>query len=166
MLRTSALVILLAACGNSGPTHWKDQPLEAVTGTTNGHAYSIQLPKGMQKSKGDSKWGDEYQYHQDGRAYAPMLTVSWEDKKDTLESQTTPDRGPFLDKGSDASGWYFVTENSAYKGKSDYTMLVSRSAGDGAFSCSARVYPMVKGEDVKGALVPLVLKMCQSIQVK
>jgi hypothetical protein len=166
MLRSSALVILLAACGNGGPPHWKDQPLQTFTGTTGGHAYSIDLPKGTEKSKVESKYSDDYDYHTGGRTYAPSVSISWNEKKDTIDQAIATEHDPVLDKSSDDGGWVYVTENSAYKGKSDYIINAQRFAGDGSFSCHARVFPMVKGEDVKTKLLPLVEKMCASLKVK
>lgn len=166
MIRTSALVILLAACGNGGPPHWKDQPAQTFSGTTRGHAYSIDLPTGTQKSKVDSGASDDYDYHTGGRTYAPSVSVSWNDKKHTLEDALAQEKEPIVDKSSDAGGWVYVTENSTYKGKSDFIITAQRFAGDGSFSCNARVFPMVKGEDVKTNLVPLVEKMCASLKAK
>jgi hypothetical protein len=166
MLRSSALVILLAACGNGGPPHWKDQPLETFTGTTGGHAYSIDLPKGTEKSKVESKYSDDYAYHTGGRTYAPSVAVSYNEKKGTLDEALAREKEPIVDKSSDAGGWVYATENSAYKGKSDYVITAERFAGDGSFTCNARVYPMVKGEDVKAKLLPLVEKMCASLKAK
>jgi hypothetical protein len=166
MLRTTAIAILLAACGNGGPPHWKDQPLQTFSGTTGGHAYSIDLPKGTAKSTVESKYSDDYDYHTGGRTYAPSVSVSWNDKKDTLDQAVASEHDPVLDKTSDDGGWAYVTENSAYKGSSDYIINAQRFVGDGAFSCHARVFPMVKGEDVKTKLVPLVEKMCASLKAK
>lgn len=166
MHRTSALVILLAACGTSRPPHWKDQPLETFSGTTGGHAYSIELPKGSEKSKAASKYSDDYSYHTGGHVYAPNISISWNDKKDMLDQAVASEKDPIVEKTSDAGGWVYVTENADYKGTGDYIIIGQRFVGDGSFTCQARVYPMIKGEDVKTKQLPLVEKMCASLKGK
>jgi hypothetical protein len=157
-------LFVLAACGSKGPPHWKDQAIETQSGAIDGVKFTIDLPKGMEKSKVESKYGVDWQYHQDGRAYAPMLSVSHLAKKQTLDEglgstkvNIKADRQP--------DGWVFVTENSSQKGKDDYIVEAQKYVGDGALSCHARVYAMRKGEDVM-ALVPLVEKMCLSLKVQ
>ncbi len=161
------LSVVLAACGGGGPTHWKDQPVETVSATFKGHAYTIDLPKGM--TKGTSTYDDDYQYHQDknGEPYtfAPSVGVSWSDKKGTLEDELKNEKDPMVHKESMADGWVATFENGS-KGKGDdFVIHAEKFVGDAAFSCHARVYAMKRGEDVK-ALIPLVEKMCLSIKAK
>lgn len=157
---------LVAACGGGGPTHWKDQPVETVSGNFKGHAYTIDLPKGM--TKGTSTFDDDYQYHQDrnGEPYtfAPSVGVSWKDKKGTVEDDLKYEKSAVVHKESTADGWVVALENGS-SGKDDYVIHAEKFVGDAAFGCHARVYAMKKGEDVK-ALIPLVEKMCLSIKAK
>lgn len=160
--------IVLAACGGGGPTHWKDQPVETVSATFKGHAYTIDLPKGM-KTSGHSTYDDDYQYHQDkgGEDYvfAPAVGVSWNDKKGTVEDDLGTEKGAVIHKESTADGWVVAFENGT-KGKGDdFVIHAERFVGEAAFRCNARVYAMKRGEDVKG-LIPLVEKMCLSIKAK
>ena len=159
-------VIVLAGCGG-GPTHWKDQPVETVSATFKGHAYTIDLPKGMTASD-HHEYSDDYQYHQDknGEPYtfAPMVGVSWNDKKTTLAEEEKGEKSPIVHKEQMADGWVMSYENSGQKGN-DFLVSAERYVGDSAFRCHARVYQMKKGEDVK-ELLPLVEKMCLSIKAK
>jgi hypothetical protein len=160
-------VVLLAACGG-GPTHWKDQPVETVSATFKGHAYTIDLPKGM-KTSGSSTYDDDYQYHQDKNGedyvFAPMVGVSWSDKKTTLAEEEKNEKAPIVHKEQMADGWVMSYENSGQKKGSDFLVSAERYVGDSAFRCHARVYQMKKGEDVK-ELIPLVEKMCLSLKAK
>jgi len=164
-MRTLLLLSLVAACGGGGPTHWKDQPVETVSGTFKGHAYSIDLAKGMTKSSAD--YSDEYQYHQDrnGEPYtfAPSVSVSWSEKKRTLDDELKTEKDEVVHKESTADGWIAAIANGSKK--DDYVIHAERFVGESAFRCNARVYAMKKGEDVK-ALIPLVEKMCLSIKAK
>lgn len=159
-------IVLLAACGG-GPTHWKDQPVETVSATFKGHAYTIDLPKGM-KASDHHEYSDDYQYHQDksGEDYvfAPMVGISWNDKKTTLADEEKNEKAPIVHKEQMADGWVMSYENSGQKGN-DFLVSSERYVGDSAFRCHARVYQMKKGEDVK-ELIPLVEKMCLSIKAK
>jgi hypothetical protein len=165
-MRILLLLVLVAACGG-GPTHWKDQPVETVSATFKGHAYTIDLPKGMKK--GSSDYSDDYQYHQDKNGedyvFAPSVGVSWSDKKGTLEDDMKGEKGAVLHKESTADGWIAAYENGSSGKGDDYIIHAERFVGDAAFRCNARVYKMKKGEDVK-ELVPLVEKMCLSIKAK
>ena len=166
LLLSIVLSSVLAACGG-GPNHWKDQPTESVSATFKGHAYTVDLPKGMKK--GTSTYDDDYQYHQDkgGEDYvfAPSVSVSWNDKKGTLEDELKSEKDPMVHKESTADGWIATYENGS-KGKGDdFVIHAERFVGDGAFRCNARVYTMKRGEDVK-ELIPLVEKMCVSIKAK
>src|SRR4051794_6382793 len=107
-MKRVALVVLLAACGNSGPTHWKDQALIEVTGTADGHAYSIQLPKGMQASTVDPT---EYAYHQDvsGEDYvfAPRVHVHFTKYKQTIDEALKLEKEPTIRKDVQPDGWLY-----------------------------------------------------------
>lgn len=166
LLSTLSMLAVLPACGG-GPTHWKDQPTETVAGTFKGHAYTIDLPKGMRKSD-HTTYEDEYSYHQDkgGEDYvfAPNVGVGWSDKKSTLDEAVKREQGAIVHKDQQADGWVFAFENDSKKGN-DYVIHAERYVGDAAWSCHARVYPMKKGEEVKD-LIPLVEKMCLSIKAK
>jgi hypothetical protein len=142
-----ALVLVVAACGSGGPAHWKDQPIETQSAETDGVKFTIDLPKGMEKSKVESKYSVDWQYHQDGRAYAPMLSISHMSKRQNDDEKTT------------------VSENSSQKGKDDWLVDSQKIVGDGSLSCHARVYAMRKDDDVK-ALIPLVEKMCLSVKAQ
>lgn len=165
-MRKLVLMTLVAACGGGGPTHWKDQPIETISGTFKGHAYTIDLPKAM--TKGTSTYDDDYQYHQDrnGEPYtfAPSVGVSWKDKKGTLEEDGKYEKGAVIHKDSTPEGWVVAYENGAGK-TDDFIIHAERFVGEGALRCNARVYAMKKGEDVK-ALIPLVEKMCLSLKAK
>jgi len=167
-MRTLLALLLVAACGGGGPTHWQEQPLETIEGTFEGHKYSIEIPKGMVKS--DSKYSDEYQYKakRGGELYvfAPSLSVGWTDRKETLEDRLKSEKETPVHKESTADGYIAAFENSSYKGKEDYVVYAQRYVGEGALTCNARVYPMKKGETVKDKLLPLVEKMCLSLKAK
>ena len=157
-----ALVLMVVACGGGGPAHWKDQPIETQSATIDGVKFTIDLPKGMEKSKVESKYSVDWQYHQDGRAYAPMLSVGHLAKKQTLDEALQGQ--PAHERAShDDSGWVYVVENSSQKGKDDYLVDAQRFVGDGSLSCHARLYAMRKGEDVR-ELTKLVEKMCLSLK--
>lgn len=164
-----ALPILLAvtACGDSGPTHWNKQPLETFEGANEGASFTIQLPKGMQKSKVESKYSVEYAYHQDGRVYSPSISVSKASKKKTLDEAiaseySVKEKGnAVVWKEQTAEGWAFAIENDSYKGREDY--LIRAQTGD--WDCNGRVSPMTKGGKSKDD-IPLVAKMCWSIKTK
>lgn len=160
LLLVAAVAALPACGGNSGPPHWKDQPLETVSSTVDGTAYSIELPKGMQKSK-DS---EEFQYHADvggeGYVFAPRLYIR-KAKPQTLAAALAEEKQPILDKQETAAGWVYAIENDAYKGKEDYLLR----GQNGELHCDGRVYGMKKGEPAK-ELIPLVEKMCLSLKAK
>jgi len=166
MLRTSALVILLAACGSGDPKHWKDQPLETVTGSADGHAYSIDLPKGSEKSK----YSEEWQYHAkvNGEAYVfpPSVSLFWHAKKETLDEALAADfeKSEPLKKEAQTDGFVY-TKREADKKHPTYVITQWKYAGDGAMECHARVWDLKAGEGVKDQL-PLVEKMCASLKVK
>ena len=169
MSRIPAILVVLAACGNGGPKHWKDQPLVEVTGTTEGHAFSIQLPTGMQASKVDPT---EYAYHQqhDGEDYvfAPRVAVHFTKSKQTLDDALKLEKDPPLHKDVQPDGWMYSMENPYTKGKNSYVVVSEKDIADGALTCNAQVYPMTRGgdEDVSGKLLPLVEKMCASLKAK
>jgi len=54
---------------------------------------------------------------------------------------------------------------NSYKGKDDFLIRGQTFLGDKALYCSARLYPMRKGQKAK-ADIPLVAKMCQSLKAK
>ncbi len=168
MTKRIACVLLMAACGGGSdePKHWKDQPLEAQTGSVQGHAYTIQLPRGMEKRASDTS--DEYQYHQkkngEGYTFAPWLVVQWKDKPETLDEAMKYEKATPTKKETTADGFVVVYPNDT--GKPDDIMItIEKNAGSGAFYCHARVYPMKRGESVKD-LVPKVEAMCNSIAAK
>jgi len=167
-MRILLVLPVVAACGGGDPTHWKDQPTETVTSTFKGHGYTIDLPKGMKKSE-HTDWEDEYQYHQEvhgeGYTFSPSIGVSWSDKKSTLDDGMKREKTAPIDKQQAADGWIFSVENDSQKGKDDFLIRAEKWVGEGALTCSARVYPMKKGEDAK-PLIPLVEKMCLSIKAK
>jgi len=165
-MKLAATLFVLAACGSKGSSgHWKEAAIEPQSGENDGVKFTIDLPKGMEKSKVESKYGVDWQFHKDGRAYAPMLTVSHLAKKQTLADALTSSKDTPLDKNETADGWVYSAENSSQKGKDDYIIDAEKFVGDGALSCHARVYAMDKGEDVK-SLIPLVEKMCLSLKVQ
>lgn len=165
-MRTLLLLALVTACGGGGPTHWKDQPIETVSGSFRGHAYTIELPKGM--VKGSETYADSYQYKQDknGEPYvfAPSVSVSWDDAKTTVDDALKSESGAVIHKDTTADGWVAAVENGK-SAKDDYLIRAQRFVGTGALHCNARVYAMKRGEDVK-ALIPLVEKMCLSLKAK
>lgn len=164
----SLLFVSAVGCGGGGPTHWQEQPLETIEGTFKDHKYSIEIPKGM--VKGSDTYSDEYQYKakRGGELYvfAPNVSVGWTDKKETLEDLLKSEKETPVHKEQTADGHIAAFENSSYKGKEDYVIRAQRYVGDGALTCSARVYPMKKGENVKDKLLPLVQKMCLSLKTK
>jgi len=170
-MRTLLAVLLFVSvsggCGGGGPTHWQDQPLETIGGTFDGHAYSIELPKGMVKNS--DKYSDEYQYKakRGGELYvfAPRVSVGWSTRKETLEDRLTSEKETPVHKEQTADGYIAAFENSSYKGKEDYVVYAQRYVGENALTCSARVYPMKKGGKAKDD-IPLVAKMCQSLKTK
>src|SRR5687768_16782176 len=119
-----AVVLLAAACGESGPTHWKKQPLETMEGSNDGVAFTIQLPKGMQKSSVESKYSVEWGYHakvgDEDYVFAPSVSVSKASKKQTLDEAIKGEssvKAPtdVVFKEETANGYVFALENSAYK---------------------------------------------------
>lgn len=158
----ASILSLLLGCGESGPTHWKDQPLEAVTGTVDGVGYTIQLPRGMKQESAESS---SYAYHQDGYTFAPRVSVTTR-KPRTLDEALADETEPVIDKIdklTTTDGWAYLTENSSYKGKADY--IVEAQVGE--LACWARIYPMRKRseseKDVK-ALWHKVAAMCLSLK--
>ena len=159
-------LFVLAACGSKGPAHWKDAPIESQSGTIDGVKFTIDLPKGMEKSKVESKYAVDWQFHQDGRVYAPMLSVGHLAKKQALADALAMEKDTMpMDKSETADGWVYSAENSSQKGKDDYIIDAQKFVGDGSLTCHGRVYAMQKGEDVK-ALIPLVEKMCLSLKAQ
>ncbi len=169
-MRIALLLPLVAACGSDGPTHWNKQPLQAFDGTIDGQAFTIQLPKGMEKSKVESKYDVEYGYHVDGRVYSPSVSVSHRAKKETLDDAIKSEssvKAPtdVLFKEESATGWVYAIENDSYKGREDYLIRAETFVGDGALYCSARIYPMRKGGKAKDD-IPTAAKLCQSLKAK
>jgi hypothetical protein len=167
---TASLGLLVTACGGGDPPHWSKQPLEPVAGTISGKSFTIDVPKGTQKSKVESKYAVDLNYHADrgGEDYvfAPSISIGWDDKKQTLDKGLEFDaKKTILHKDSNADGWVYAVENDAYPGKEDYIIRGEKYAGDGAFSCSVRIFPMKKGESVK-ELIPNAEAMCASIKAK
>ena len=173
-MRIALTLLLVAACGSDGPTHWSKQPLETFEGTNDGVTFQLQLPKGMKKSSVESKYDVEFAYHAEvggeSRTFAPSLSVSKASKKQTLDEAMkgesdikTPTDVVFKEDGADF--WAYAIENSSYKGREDYLVRAQKTVGDVTFRCNARVYPMKKGAKVKDD-IPLVAKMCQSIKPK
>lgn len=156
-------VVLLAACGG-GPKDWRDQPTESVSGTIKGHAYTIDLPKGMEKSKVDSEYSVDYDYHQDGRVYAPSVMIGWTDKKHTVDDAMKAHAGA-SEKQSQADGWAFAYENDSRKGQGDFLIDAEKFVGDGALTCHVRVFPMKKGGDGKELIKP-AQTLCLSLKTK
>jgi hypothetical protein len=158
------LVLALGGCGGeSGPTHWKDQPLETVEGVRDGVGYTIQLPKGMKKDSAD--YSDGYNYHQNGYTFAPRIAVTKASAPRTLEAALAEEDEPVLDKIATPEGWVYLTRNAAYKDDPDF--LLEGQVGD--FNCTGRLYPMRKrgeGEKEVQALWPKVAAMCLSIKKK
>lgn len=173
-MRIALSLLLLAACGSDGPTHWSKQPLETMEGTNDGVTFQIQLPKGMKKSSVESKYDVEFGYHADvggeSRVFTPSVSVSKASKKQTLDEAMKGEsdiKAPtdVVFKEETADYWAYAIENSSYKGREDYLVRAQKTVGDVTFQCNARVTPMTKGAKVKGDL-PLVAKMCQSIKPK
>lgn len=170
-MRSSLLLVLsLAACGGGdGPTHWNKQPLETFEGTNDGVTFTIQLPKGMQKSKVESKYDVEFAYHAkvggEDYVFAPSLSVAKASQRDPLADALAQEKEPTVFKEETADGWVYAIENSSYKGKEDYLVRGQKTIGDVTLRCNARVYPLKKGGKAKDDL-PLVAKMCQSLAVK
>jgi hypothetical protein len=173
-MRIALSLILIAACGGGGPTHWNEQPLETFEGTNDGVTFTLQLPKGMKKSSVESKYDVEFAYHQEvggeGRVFAPSVSVSKSSKKQTLEEAMkgesdikAPTDVVFKEEWPD--GWAYAIENSSYKGREDYLVRAQKTVGDVSLTCNARVYPMKKGGTAKGD-IPAVAKMCQSLKTK
>lgn len=171
-MKRIALVLLVAACGGDGPTHWNKQPLEAQGGTNDGTTFTIQLPKGMKKSSVESKYDVEFAYHAEvggeSRTFAPSVSVS-KSKPKTLEEAMKSEsdiKSPadVVFKEEAADFWAFALENSSYKGREDYVIRAQKKIGDIALNCNARVYPMKKGGKAKDD-IPAVVKMCQSLAV-
>ena len=170
-MRTTLLALLVTSvvgCGGGGPTHWQEQPLETIEGTFESHKYSIAIPKGMVKSS--DTYSDEYQYKakrgDELYVFAPSVSVGWAAKKQTLDELLKNEKETPVLKEQTADDHIAAFENSSYKGKEDYIVHAQRYVGDSALTCSARVYPMTKGENVKDKLLPLVQKMCLSLQTK
>ena len=169
MSRISAILVVLAACGNGGPKHWKDQPLVEYSGTSEGHGYTIQMPTGMQASKSDA---GEYAYHQDvngeGYVFAPRVNVHFTPSKQTVDDALKMEKEPPLSKQALPDGWMYSQENPYSKGKNNYIVYAEHDLPDGALTCNAQVYPMSKSgdDDVRGKLLPLVEKMCASLKAK
>ena len=174
-MKRALLLLAVAACGGGdGPTHWNKQPLETFEGTNEGITFTIQLPKGMQKSKVESKYDVEFAYHAEvggeGRVFAPSVSVSKAAKKQTLDEAIKDDssvKAPtdIVFKEETADGWVYALENSSYKGREDYVVYGQKNIGDVTLRCSARVYPVKKGGKAKDD-IPLVAKMCQSLKTK
>jgi len=173
-MRIALTLLLVAACGSDGPTHWNKQPLETFEGTNDGVTFQIQLPKGMKKSSVESKYDVEYAYHAEvggeSRTFAPSVSVSKASKKQTLDEAMkgesdikAPTDVVFKEDGADF--WAYAIENSSYKGREDYLVRAEKTVGDVTFRCNARVYPMKKGAKVKDD-IPLVAAMCKSIKPK
>lgn len=148
--------------------------VESFEGTIDGQAFTIQLPKGMQKSKVESKYDVEFGYHAEvngqDRVFAPSVSVSHASKKQTLDEAIKGEssvKAPtdVLFKEENASGWVYAIENDSYKGKEDYLIRGQQFVGDGALGCSARIHPMTKGGKTRDD-IPLVAKMCQSLKAK
>lgn len=172
-MKRTLLVLLVAACGSDGPTHWNKQPLAPQEGTNEGTTFTIQLPKGMTKSKVESKYDVEFAYHAEvggeSRTFAPSLSIS-KRKPETIDeamksepSIKAPTDVVFKEEGADF--WAFALENSSYKGREDYIIRAQKKFGDVALNCHARVYPMKKGGKAKDD-IPAVVKMCQSLAIK
>ena len=149
-MRIALCLILVAACGGGGPTHWNEQPLETFEGTNDGVTFTIQLPKGMKKSSVESKYDVEYAYHQevggDSRTFAPSVSVSKASKKQTLEEAMKGEadiKAPtdVVFKEESADGWAYAIENSSYKGREDYLVRAQKTIGDVTLNCNARPSP-------------------------
>ena len=169
-----SILVLAAACGDSGPTHWNKQPLETFEATHEGTAFTIQLPKGMQKSKVESKYSVEWAYHAnvggEDYVFAPSVSVGKVSKKETLDEAIKDEKDiksptDVLFKEETANGWVFAMKNSYAKKDEDFIVRGQTFVGDGALTCSARLYPMKKDGTAKDD-IPRVAKMCQSIQPK
>lgn len=172
-----ALLVSASACGgNDGPTHWSKQPLETVTDTFGGTAYTIQLPKGMRKSSVESKYDVEYAYHanvgDEDYVFAPNVSVGKSDKKHTLAEALAAARESSVKAPADvlfqeetATGFVYAIANDSKPGKQDYLIRGETFVGDGALTCSARLYPMNKKGTAKEH-IPLVAKMCTSLKPK
>jgi hypothetical protein len=166
--RILGVLCVLGGCGGGGPEHWKDQPIETVQGSFEGHAYTIEIPKGMKKSDITKSW-DDYSYHAkrggEDYVFAPNVSVSWNTKKQSLDEALGHEKNPVVRKEQLSDGFIFVLESEAMKKNKSFTVDLERYVGDGALTCHARVWEMAKGEDVKG-LVPAVEKMCLSLKAK
>jgi hypothetical protein len=174
-MRIALLTLLLAACGGGdAPTHWNKQPLETFEGTNDGLSFTIQLPKGMEKSKVESKYSVEWGYHQKVRGesytFAPSVSVN-KSKKIAMDEEIKGDsdiKAPtdVVFREETANGWVYAKENSSYKGREDYIVVGQTNVNDtDALRCHVRVYPMKKGGKAKDD-IPLIAKMCQSLKAK
>lgn len=167
MLRTYMLVILVAACGSGDPKHWKDQPLETVSGTVDGHGYTIDLPKGCEKSK----YSEEWQYHAkvngEGYVFPPSVSLYWHAKKQSLDEAIASDidKGEPLHKEAQADGFSY-TKRTDEKKRPTFAITQWKYAGDGALECRALLWDLHANEDGVKAQIPLVEKMCASLKVK
>ncbi len=170
-----ALLASASACGgDNGPTHWSKQPLETVNDTFGGTAYTIELPKGMRKSSVESKYDVEYAYHanvgDEDYVFAPNVSVGKADKKQALAEALKGEsavKAPtdVLFQEETATGFVYAIANDAKPGKEDYLIRGQTFVGDGALTCSARLYPMNKKGTAKEH-IPLVAKMCTSLKPK
>jgi hypothetical protein len=177
-MRSNLLAVALvfaAGCGGGEPAHWKDQPIETVSDTAGGIAFTIDLPKGMTASKVHDADEATYQYHQqnhgEGYTFAPSVSIRKSAKATSLDeaykSQTefvSKTTKPPLRKDALADGYLFTVQEEDSKHET-YVVELQKAVGAGALTCRARVWEMKRGETVK-ELVPLVEKMCQSLKVK
>jgi hypothetical protein len=164
------LLLVAAACGSGeGPTHWNKQPLETFEGTTEDVTFTIQLPKGMQITESTDRF--EYGAEVGGkrRFFAPRISIS-KSEKQTLEEAIKRDtsmKAPsdIVFKEETADGWVYALENDPDEASEDYIIRGQKHIGDVTLRCWARVFPMKKGGKAKDD-IPLVAKMCQSLQTK
>jgi hypothetical protein len=159
-----AALLLLAACGDSGPDHWSKRPTETVAATVDGIAFSIDVPKGMRmEAKPDEV---ELDFLIDDRVYTPNLHIRASSSGGTADEELKFEKNPNVLRKEDLPDGFVVSfENSAYPGKEDYIVRAARRAGDRWLTCSGRVTRWKKDEKVKDS-VPLVEKMCLSIVPK
>jgi hypothetical protein len=168
-MRIALWIPLVVACGSDGPTHWNKQPLEPQEGTNEGVTFTIQLPKGMQKSSVESKYSVEWGYHakvgDEDYVFAPSISVGKASKKQTLDEAIKSEKEPIVWKEDGPNAWAYAYESSSRKGKEDYMVIGQTTAGDVTMRCTARVYPMTKSGKAKDD-IPAVARMCASIKPK
>ena len=167
-MRLALAVVMASACSKSfTPPHWKDQPIEPQSDSVDGVKFTIDLPKGMKQLEAPVEKKQVIFWHYTlGGANddPPDIEVSHRTKQ-TLDEALAQEKLPPLHKEQMADGWVYSVENAAQKGTDDWYVHSQKFVGDGALTCTGRVYPKPKGVSAKD-LVPLVEKMCLSLKAQ